>query len=107
MDNKSGGQLSSAQKQQQTAASLARQKVLDAYKQQAYKSAAAARPSAAPKPAVTPETKKKKRSLGRAAARALRNTEKKAAATQTVAPRVRTEDWRKYHSAWQDYYQKY
>ena len=107
MDNKSGGQLSSAQKQQQTAASLARQKVLDAYKQQAYKSAAAARPSAAPKPAVTPETKKKKRSLGRAAARALRNTEKKAAATQTVAPRVRTEDWRKYHAAWQDHYQKY
>lgn len=107
MDNKSGGQLSSAQKQQQTAASLARQKVLDAYKQQAYKSAAAAHPSATPKPVVAPETKKKKRSLGRAAARALRNTEKKAAVTQTVAPRVRTEDWRKYHSAWQDYYQKY
>ncbi len=106
MDNKSGGQLSSAQKQQQTAASLARQKVLEAYRQQAYKNAAAARSAATPKPVMAPETKKKRRSLGKAAARALRNTEKKAAA-QAAMPRVRTEDWRKYHSAWQDYYQKY
>lgn len=104
MDNKSGGQLTSSQKQQQTAASLARQKVLEAYQHQAYKNASTAKPAAA-KP-VQPDTKRKKRSLGRAAARALRNTERKAAA-QTVAPRVRTEDWRKYHSAWQDYYQKY
>ena len=104
MDNKGGGQLSSAQKQQQTAAYLARQKVLDAYKRQAYQSQASAKPAATPKP-IAPDTKKKKRSLGKAAARAFRITGKKAAASAT--PRVRTEDWRKYHSAWQDYYQKY
>ena len=58
-----------AQKQQQTAAALARQKVLEAYKHQ---------------PQNYREPSK-----------------------QAPAPQVKTEDWRKYHSAWQDYYQKY
>lgn len=58
-----------AQKQQQTAAALARQKVLEAYKHQ---------------PQNYREPTK-----------------------QAPAPQVKTEDWRKYHSAWQDYYQKY
>ena len=103
MDDKSGGQLSSAQKQQRTAANLARQKVLEAYERQAYQRQAATRPAAA-KPA-TPETKKKKRLFGKAAAKAFRNTKKSAA--KAAPMNVRAEDWRKYHSAWQDYYQKY
>ena len=105
MDNKSGGQLSSAQKQQQTAAYLARQKVIEAYKHQSYQSTTSAKPVAKPaaKP-VAPDAKKKKRLFGKAAAKALKNTEKSAA---NAVPRVRTDDWRKYHSAWQDYYQKY
>lgn len=107
MDNKSGGQLSSAQKQQQTAAYLARQKVLDAYKRQAYRSQASIKTTAPASKTVAPDTKKKKRSLGKAAARAFRITKKKDAVSTTTTPRVRTEDWRKYHSAWQDYYQKY
>ena len=105
MDNKSGGQLSSAQKQQQTAAYLARQKVLEAYERQAYqRQEKTARGTSAPKPAAT-DTKKKKRLLGRAAAKAFRNTKK--AQAKTAPMNVRSEDWRKYHSAWQDYYQKY
>ncbi len=62
-------QLTSAQKQQQTATALARQKVLDAYKHQ---------------PQNYREPTK-----------------------QAPTPQVNAEDWRKYHSAWQDYYQKY
>ena len=105
MDNKSGGQLSSAQKQQQTAAYLARQKVLEAYERQAYqRQEKTARGTSAPKPAAT-DTKKKKRLLGRAAAKAFKNTKK--AQAKAAPMNVRSEDWRKYHSAWQDYYQKY
>ena len=33
--------------------------------------------------------------------------EYKAATTQSPAPQITNEDWRKYHSAWQNYYQKY
>ncbi|MCQ2570677.1 MAG: class E sortase [Candidatus Saccharibacteria bacterium] len=58
-----------AQKQQQTAANIARQKVLEAYKHQ---------------PQNYREPTK-----------------------EAPAPQIKTEDWRKYHSAWQDYYQKY
>jgi hypothetical protein len=65
--------VSSAQKQQMTAAELARQKVLDAYKKH---------PQSHQEPA------------------------KKQQAT-TGVPQINTDDWRKYHSAWQDYYQKY
>jgi sortase A len=105
MDNKSGGQLSSAQKQQQTAAYLARQKVLEAYERQAYqRQEKTVRGTSAPKPTAT-DTKKKKRLLGRAAAKAFKNTKK--AQAKTAPMNVSSEDWRKYHSAWQDYYQKY
>ena len=62
-------QPSAAQRQQQTAAALARQKVLEAYKHQ---------------PQNYREPSK-----------------------QSPAPQISTDDWRKYHSAWQDYYQKY
>jgi len=58
-----------AQRQQQTAAALARQKVLEAYKHQ-------------------PQNYREP-------------------TQQAPAPQIKTEDWRKYHSAWQDYYQKY
>ena len=105
MDNKGGGQLSSAQKQQQTAAYLARQKVLEEYKREAYRRQGANSVSTSPKPVVAPETKKKRRSLGRAATRALKNT--KRSAPKVATPNVKTDDLRKYHAAWQEYYQKY
>ncbi len=63
-------EVTAAQKQQQTATALARQKVLEAYKHQ-------------PQQDYREPTK------------------------QAPAPQIKTEDWRKYHSAWQDYYQKY
>ena len=63
-------EATAAQKQQQTATALARQKVLEAYKHQ-------------PQQDYREPTK------------------------QAPAPQIKTEDWRKYHSAWQDYYQKY
>jgi len=65
MENDNGGQ-DSEQKQRQTAARLARQKVLEAY-------------GADPSNYVEPEKQ----------------------------PKVDSEEWKKYHSAWQDYYQKY
>ena len=69
-DKTSAGELTSLQKQQQTATALARKKVLEAYKttqKQEYKEPTASSP----------------------------------------VPKVTSEDWRKYHSAWQNYYQKY
>jgi sortase A len=93
MDNQNGGhQLTPAQRQQNTAAALARQKVLEAYKHQTsnFHSPAEKKPEqeTAPKPVATakPTT---------------------TAITNTTTPQIKTEDWRKYHSAWQDYYQKY
>lgn len=104
MDNKGGGQLSSAQKQQQTAAYLARQKVIEEYRREAYRKQGNNGDSVEQKP-VAPETKKKRRSLGRAAARALKNT--KRSAPKAVPSNVKADDLKKYHSAWQEYYQKY
>lgn len=70
MDNKSGGQILSSQaKQQQTAAELARQKLVETYR---------AQPQNYRAPSV-----------------------------DSPAPQVQAADWKKYHSAWQDYYQKY
>lgn len=100
MDNQNGGhQLSPAQRQQNTAAALARQKVLEAYKHQTsnYHSPADKKPvqETAPKPAVT------------AAKPTVAAKPTTTAITNTATPQIKTEDWRKYHSAWQDYYQKY
>ena len=70
MDNKSGGQILSSQaKQQQTAAELARQKLIETYR---------AQPQNYRAPSV-----------------------------DSPAPQVQAADWKKYHSAWQDYYKKY
>lgn len=100
MDNQNGGhQLTPAQRQQNTAAALARQKVLEAYKHQTsnFHSPADKKPEqeTAPKPAVT---------VAKPVATAKPTT---TAITNTTTPQIKTEDWRKYHSAWQDYYQKY
>ena len=65
MDEKGGG-MTSEERQRQTAAELARKKVLEAYKLK-------------PENYASPERE----------------------------PNIKTEDWRKYHSAWQEYYQKY
>ncbi len=63
--------LSSAQKQQRTLAHIARQKVLDAYKQQN------------------------------------QVQQQPTSQASTAISRANANDWRKYHSAWQNYYQKY
>jgi len=62
-------ELSSMQKQQQTATELARKRVLEAYKH-------------------SPQ-------------------DYKAPSQNSPAPQANADDWRRYHSAWQDYYQKY
>ena len=89
------GELTSAQKQQQTVTALARQKLLDAYNKQG--NAAAAEPKPEQKPA-TPAQKTAPAQAKPVAAQP---------AKQNPVPNVSTEDWRKYHSAWQQYYQKY
>lgn len=63
--------LSSAQKQQRTLTRIARQKVLDAYKQQN------------------------------------QVQQQPTSQASTAISRANANDWRKYHSAWQNYYQKY
>ena len=76
MDSEKGG-LSSRDVQRQTAAQIARKKVLAAYAQSAKKAAS------------NPENNDAH----------LKN--------EPVAPKINSESWKKYHSAWQDYYQKY
>ena len=76
MDSEKGGQ-SSRDIQRQTAAQIARKKVLAAYAQSAKKAA------------KNPENNDSH----------LKN--------EPVAPKINSESWKKYHSAWQDYYQKY
>ena len=66
----SSGELTSLQKQQQTATALARKKVLEAY-------------------------------------RTTQKQEYKEPTKNSPVPQATSEDWRKYHSAWQSYYQKY
>ena len=78
MDSKNGG-LSSDQKQRQAAAELARRKVLQAYEDKEVQTAA--------------NFIKKQETLGTSATPVLKT--------------VSNEDWKKYHTAWQDYYQKY
>ena len=76
MDSEKGG-LSSRDIQRQTAAQIARKKVLAAYA------------ASAKKAANNPENNDAH----------LKN--------EPVAPKINSESWKKYHSAWQDYYQKY
>lgn len=76
MDSKNGGQ-SSSDLQRQTAAQIARKKVLAAYADSAKKAA---------KKAADNDSHLK---------------------DEPIAPKINSESWKKYHSAWQDYYQKY
>lgn len=78
MDSENGG-LSSAERQRQTAAEIARRRVLAAYGQH----------QASPSQPATPS--------GNA------SSYKQA----PIKTSVSEADWKKYHSAWQDYYQKY
>jgi len=86
MDSKDGG-LSSADKQRQAAAEIARRKVLIAYEQKEVDKAA--------------EFIKKQESAPNAANQTLGKS------ATPVLKTVTNEDWKKYHTAWQDYYQKY
>lgn len=76
MDSKNGGQ-SSNDLQRQTAAQIARKKVLAAYAANTKKAAS------------NPENNDSH----------MRD--------EPITPRINSESWKKYHSAWQDYYQKY
>ena len=76
MDSEKGGQ-SSRDLQRQTAAQIARKKVLSADAQSAKKAA------------INPENN---------------DTHLK---NEPVGPKINSESWKKYHSAWQDYYQEY
>ena len=75
MDSEKGGR-SSSDLQRQTAAQIARKKVLAAYAASAKK--------------------------------AVKETENDGhLKDEPIAPKINSESWKKYHSAWQDYYQKY
>ncbi|MBR2994544.1 sortase [Candidatus Saccharibacteria bacterium] len=76
MDSENGGQ-SSSELQRQTAAAIARRKVLAAYAESAQKALL--------------ESRKEEAHLK----------------NEPISPKINSESWRKYHSAWQDYYQKY
>ena len=76
MDSKTGGQ-SSSDLQRQTAAQIARKKVLAAYAESARKNAK------------------------------LNSDDNSRMKDEPVASKINSESWKKYHSAWQDYYQKY
>lgn len=77
MDSTNGGQQSSSDLQRRTAAALARKKVLAAYANSAKQ---------ASKTATGNDSHFK---------------------DEPVTPKINSESWKKYHSAWQDYYQKY
>ena len=86
MESKNGGQTSN-DLQRQAAAALARKKVLAAYGEQAQKSARenSAREDHERSPSVNDGHLK----------------------DEPITPKINSESWKKYHSAWQDYYQKY
>ena len=90
MDNNSGG-LSSLDRQRQTAAEIARKRVLAAYSHAAQTATqttiqTATQPTAQPNPAAQNQTYKQ---------------------APSVQSQPQRQDWQKYHSAWQNYYQKY
>ncbi len=76
MNSENGGQ-SSNELQRQTAAAIARKKVLASFA----------------------ESAKKAEKDSRETASHLKE--------EVISPKINSESWRKYHSAWQDYYQKY
>ena len=86
MDQKIGGQLTD-EKSRQTAAKLAREKVLAAF--------ASSRQNTI-------------KNMGRKADQIVSGTYKQAPINTNVADnKQNSEEWKKYHSAWQNYYQKY
>ncbi len=86
MDQKTGGQ-SSTNKSRETAAEIARNKVLAAYNSTRIRTA---------------------KSLGQTAENIATGTYKNAPLRPNAAQtKKNTEEWKKYHSAWQEYYQKY
>lgn len=101
---KAGGgvELSSAQKQQQTVAAMARQKVLEAYRHQ-QTSGRAEGVSAAPVRAGASTGRQAIASNGMTPSQGVYRNPTQA----SPAPQIRPEDWRRYHTAWQKYYQKY
>lgn len=89
MNPENGGQTSS-DIQRQTAAAIARRKVMSAYMQKsapvsAKVTAPGSAPNSAPNPAATPAPKP----------------------VQQTKQQIDLETWKKYHAAWQEYYQKY
>ncbi|MBR3319509.1 class E sortase [Candidatus Saccharibacteria bacterium] len=103
MDSKTGG-LSSDDKQRQAAAEIARRKVLLAYEQKEMNKAA--------------EFIKKQDQASRSSdlltsqttLRSVRGQNSSSVLGTSATPVLRTvsnEEWKKYHTAWQDYYQKY
>lgn len=93
--------LSSAQKQQQTVAAMARQKVLEVYRSQQAQQTPVSTSAQARNGAVSQE----RRNVAGGAAM-LQNNYREPTQASPV-PQIRQEDWRRYHSAWQSYYQKY
>ena len=88
MDSKTGG-LSSDEKQRQAAADIARRKVLQAYDQKEVDTAA----NFIKRQEAETSTSQNRQVLGASATPVLRQ--------------VSNEEWKKYHTAWQEYYQKY
>ncbi|MBQ3305821.1 sortase [Candidatus Saccharibacteria bacterium] len=92
MDSEKGG-LSSAERQRQTAAEIARKKVMAAYGSGRTAGSQAASPTVQPAVRHIPVNYKQ----------AMTRVEQKAQQTGTMT----ATDWQKYHAAWQKYYQKY
>lgn len=121
MDSNSGGQSSavprnqssnqSSEQQRQTAASIARKKVLAAYGHAAEQAQGAINTagSAATSPAAAQAQNRPVTAAAQnqAAAAAAQGRPGAAAKNQAAPSRQNSESWKKYHSAWQNYYQKY
>ena len=90
--------LSPATRQQQTAAALARQKLLELYEKKGG-AAAATVPKPVEAPAAQPVAAKAEQS-----AKPIATTPTKA---NPSGLNMNNNDWRRYHAAWQQYYQKY
>ena len=134
MNQKSGGQKTDG-RQRQTAAEIARKKVLAAYSSDAKKieksplishsfnTATSSQTTPAPRTAAAARKDRLKfyQKLGKAASRMTERPATTAPAsykqtpihadiatnTQSTERKATAEEWQKYHTAWQDYYQKY
>jgi hypothetical protein len=78
--------------QRDAAVRLAREKVLQSFKSAPHNYT----------DTDTPEIKKEQK-----ADESTANSYDKTMASSTSAPTISAKEWKKYHSAWQDYYQKY